>query len=78
MAAGRAWGEIASAGTPADIVARIERLPVTAFHIKARVVVGTATLFDGYNASKHSDAHSSPRIYPASTNGSVEVIAARC
>ena len=39
-----------SAGTPADIVARSERLPVTGFHIKARVIVGMATLFDGFDA----------------------------
>ncbi len=37
-------------GSPADIVARIERLPVTRFHIKARFIVGVATIFDGYDA----------------------------
>ena len=42
--------ENTSAGTPADIVARSERLPVTGFHIKARVIVGMATLFDGFDA----------------------------
>jgi MFS transporter, putative metabolite:H+ symporter len=34
----------------ADIVARIERLPVTGWHVKARVIVGTATFFDAYDS----------------------------
>ena len=37
-------------GSPGDIAARAERIPVTAFHIKARVIVGLATLFDGFDA----------------------------
>jgi len=34
----------------ADIVARIERLPVTGWHVKARIIVGTATFFDAYDS----------------------------
>ena len=34
----------------AQIVARIERLPFTTFHLKARAVVGTATFFDAFDA----------------------------
>lgn len=34
----------------ADIVARIERLPITGWHVKARLVVGTATFFDAYDS----------------------------
>ena len=36
--------------TSAAIVARLERLPITRFHIKARVIAGIATLFDGYDS----------------------------
>lgn len=38
-----------SAVTPADIVARLERLPFSSWHIRARVVVGAATFFDGFD-----------------------------
>jgi putative MFS transporter len=34
----------------AEIVARIERLPVTGWHVKARIIVGTATFFDAYDS----------------------------
>ncbi len=34
----------------ARLVARIERLPLSRFHIKARVLVGTATFFDAFDA----------------------------
>src|SRR3989442_1287246 len=34
----------------AQIVARIERLPFTRFHLKARIFVGTATFFDAFDA----------------------------
>ena len=34
----------------ANIVARIERLPVTGWHVKARIIVGFATFFDAYDA----------------------------
>ena len=34
----------------ADIVARIERLPITGWHVKARLTVGTATFFDAYDS----------------------------
>jgi putative MFS transporter len=39
-----------SALTAAHIVARIERLPFTRFHLKARLIVGTATFFDAFDA----------------------------
>src|SRR5580700_3129510 len=32
------------------IAARLERLPITRTHTKARLVVGTATFFDGFDA----------------------------
>ena len=34
----------------AQIVARIERMPMTRFHIRARLVIGTATFFDALDA----------------------------
>ncbi len=37
-------------GSPEDIVARIERLPITSYHIKARVIIGSATIFDAYDS----------------------------
>jgi MFS transporter, putative metabolite:H+ symporter len=33
-----------------DIAARMERLPLTRTQIKARIIVGTATFFDGYDS----------------------------
>ena len=33
-----------------DVVARIERLPISAWHVKARVVIGVATFFDAFDA----------------------------
>jgi len=34
----------------AHIIARIERIPLTGFHLKARMIVGTATFFDAFDA----------------------------
>lgn len=34
----------------ADVVARIERLPVSPWHVKARVIIGAATFFDAFDA----------------------------
>jgi putative MFS transporter len=39
-----------SATAQRDIAARMERLPLTRTQIKARIVVGTATFFDGYDS----------------------------
>lgn len=36
-------------GGETGIVARLERLPVTRWHVRARLIMGTATFFDGYN-----------------------------
>ena len=47
MAASSHRGPIPSA---AQIVARIERLPFSRFHLKARIVIGTATFFDAFDA----------------------------
>ncbi|MFD2183353.1 MFS transporter [Rhodoplanes azumiensis] len=33
-----------------DIVSRIERLPISTWHVKARVIIGTATFFDAFDA----------------------------
>lgn len=38
------------AGASRDILARIERLPLSAWQIKTRVIVGTATFFDAFDA----------------------------
>ena len=38
----------APAITQGQIVARLERLPLSRWHIRARVIVGTATFFDGF------------------------------
>jgi putative MFS transporter len=45
-------GELAGRGenSPAMLIARIERLPRTFWHLKARIIVGTATFFDGFDA----------------------------
>jgi len=33
-----------------DVVARIERLPISSWHVKARVIIGVATFFDAFDA----------------------------
>ena len=33
-----------------DVVARIERLPISTWHVKARVIIGVATFFDAFDA----------------------------
>jgi MFS transporter, putative metabolite:H+ symporter len=38
-----------AASRGASIVARLERLPISRWHVKARLIMGTATFFDGYN-----------------------------
>jgi MFS transporter, putative metabolite:H+ symporter len=43
-------GDHIMSNNAADIVARIERLPVTGWHVKARIIVGTATFFDAYDS----------------------------
>jgi putative MFS transporter len=34
---------------PANLIGRIERLPQTPWHLRARMIVGTATFFDGFD-----------------------------
>jgi putative MFS transporter len=36
--------------TPEDILARIERLPLSSWQIRTRIIVGTATFFDAFDA----------------------------
>ncbi len=38
------------AATSGDILARIERLPLSAWQIRTRIIVGTATFFDAFDA----------------------------
>src|ERR1700680_4365635 len=33
-----------------EIAARIERLPLSAWHVRARIIIGTATFFDAFDA----------------------------
>ncbi|MGC2125716.1 MAG: MFS transporter [Xanthobacteraceae bacterium] len=40
----------AEAGSISDVVARIERLPISWWHIKARIIIGVATFFDAFDA----------------------------
>ncbi len=37
-------------GSVDDVVAHIERMPISAWHLKARFIVGVATFFDGFDA----------------------------
>ena len=39
-----------SAGTVDNVVARIERLPTSWWHVKTRIIVGVATFFDAFDA----------------------------
>jgi MFS transporter, putative metabolite:H+ symporter len=40
----------AQAATAAEIVARVERLPVSSWHVKTRIIIGVATFFDAFDA----------------------------
>ncbi|HEY3917692.1 MAG TPA: MFS transporter [Stellaceae bacterium] len=48
--AGAGAAASATAIAQRDIAARMERLPLTRTQVKARIVVGTATFFDGYDS----------------------------
>jgi putative MFS transporter len=41
---------VSQAATPEDILARIERLPLSAWQIRTRLIVGMATFFDAFDA----------------------------
>lgn len=41
---------VSHAAAPEDILARIERLPLSAWQIRTRLIVGTATFFDAFDA----------------------------
>lgn len=41
---------VSQAATAEDILARIERLPLSAWQIRTRLIVGTATFFDAFDA----------------------------
>jgi putative MFS transporter len=43
-------GSTAAAGTVDNVVARIERLPTSWWHVKTRIIVGVATFFDAFDA----------------------------
>jgi putative MFS transporter len=40
----------AAGGSIEDVVARIERLPISWWHVKARIIIGVATFFDAFDA----------------------------
>src|SRR5580658_5590467 len=43
--------QIAGSGaSPEEVVARIERLPVSWWHVRTRVIIGTATFFDAFDS----------------------------
>ena len=46
----------------ADVLARIERLPLSSWQIRTRIIVGTATFFDAFDAL--SIAYVLPVIVP--------------
>ncbi len=41
---------VASMASPEEVVARIERLPVSWWHVKTRIIIGTATFFDAFDS----------------------------
>jgi MFS transporter, putative metabolite:H+ symporter len=41
---------VSQAATPEEVLARIERLPLSAWQIRTRLIVGTATFFDAFDA----------------------------
>src|SRR5260370_15192778 len=40
----------AGVATPGDVLARIERLALSSWQIRTRIIVGTATFFDAFDA----------------------------
>ena len=40
----------AQAATAEEIIARVERLPVSSWHVKTRIIIGVATFFDAFDA----------------------------
>jgi putative MFS transporter len=40
----------AGAGSIDDVVARIERLPISPWHVRTRIIIGVATFFDAFDA----------------------------
>ena len=55
---GRAQGP----ASPDEILGRIERLPLSSWQIRTRIIVGTATFFDAFDAL--SIAYVLPAIVP--------------
>src|SRR5215467_12969191 len=53
----------AGVATPEDILARIERLPLSSWQIRTRIIVGTATFFDAFDAL--SITYVLPALVPA-------------
>jgi putative MFS transporter len=43
-------GSTAPTGTVDNVVARIERLPTSWWHVRARIIIGVATFFDAFDA----------------------------
>ena len=43
-------GSAAPAGAVDNVVARIERMPTSWWHVKTRIIVGVATFFDAFDA----------------------------
>ena len=41
---------VSQVAVPEDVLARIERLPLSSWQIRTRIIVGTATFFDGFDA----------------------------
>ena len=49
MAAGAVTTTAADPGSVSDVVSRIERIPFCSWHVKARLIIGIATFFEGFN-----------------------------
>ena len=50
MAQAAAGAQAPSAGTVDNVVARIERVPTSWWHVRTRIIVGVATFFDAFDA----------------------------
>jgi MFS transporter, putative metabolite:H+ symporter len=62
MSVARMARPLPDGATPADVLARIERLPLSSWQIKTRIIVGAATFFDAFDAL--SIAYVLPVIVP--------------
>jgi putative MFS transporter len=41
---------VTASPSASDLIARLERVPITRWHLRARLIMGSATFFDAFDA----------------------------